>query len=204
MLIGCDLSLWNTGISPNLGDFQIHKITEGNNITDPRFIQWWTARQQFPDALNGIYHYMSTQDIHEQAQYFINACHDYDVDRVMVCLDFEGGASVLDTEGTNIIEFFNYIAVKGYTVQPVVYCDISVLERLMGGRYATEFSTSYSFWIADYGSRLLQPVYKFGGFNTVPVMRQFTSVPICDMDIFYGSISGFKDFMNATDLKGGE
>lgn len=193
MLCGVDLSVWNSDIPTSFGQFQIHKITEGATIVDERFEQWWTQRK-IGNNLNGVYHFMTSENADQQFQFFKDALITYDAFNNMIIADWEDTVSDYDADGDILREWCEAV-INDIGAQPVIYCDMYNATRLTAGINDEYFMNNVSWWIADYDSKL--PLNRYGFNQSItPVLRQFTSSPICDMDIFFGSEGGFREFMS--------
>lgn len=188
MLMGVDLSVWNKDIPFTFGQFQIHKITENDDIIDMRFAQWWDNRKN-GDMLNGIYHFVGMSNPRLQAEHLLNVMKAYKVTDVIICFDFEGEAYASDENGVRLKGIIETLQ-ESISFQSVVYADISTLETLAITGYNAEwYNENVSWWIADWSTQNVEVSY-YG--RITPVIRQFTSHPICDCDAFFGSEGGFK------------
>jgi len=189
MLIGPDYSHWNVDADYGLGDFQIHKLTQGLSYLDPTAEQWFDRRTY---GLNGVYHFMTTDNIHLQAEHFTDKLRKLDMlERVMPIVDYEGDIAFKDKDGSILKQLINEISMI-IDWQPVIYMDKTNANKLMSGNHSNWFRNMCSLWLADYSTKGIEiKPYK----QWIPVLRQFTNKPLCDLNIFYGNENGWKSFL---------
>lgn len=197
LLIGVDLSQFNSVYPLEGGDFQIHRMTYGCNFVDMSFESWWLNATTEVRCC-GVYHVVDDSPPVLQAQFIRDTMVEYKVDNVIICYDWE-----LDTNEDSQGDSLRGVITATRSLiqhQPVIYSDIYNYNRLMQGSNSEWFKAYISWWLADYETPTpyLPTVYD-------PLLRQYTDRPFWDMNLFYGTVDGWNSLSRYTKiLKEGE
>ena len=97
MLLGHDISKWNSGIDVNTGDFTMMKVTEGVTYVDPKCAEY--VRQLNDEQLIGCYHFLRADNEKKgntpakEAQNFINQVNKLGLlYKAVLVVDYEAGS----------------------------------------------------------------------------------------------------------------
>lgn len=177
MLLGHDISKWNSGIDVNTGDFTMMKVTEGVTYVDPKCEDY--VRQSNDEQLLGCYHFLRADNEKtgntpaKEAQNFIKQINKLGLlYRAVLVVDYEAGSIGHEAY---LLDFLNCVY-SATGVRPLVYCSGSVTNNLKKVAAA-----GYKLWVAHYG--VVKPtIYNWSKWT----MWQFTSKP-WDVDLFDGN-----------------
>ena len=186
MLLGHDISKWNSGIDVNTGDFTMMKVTEGVTYTDPKCAEY--VRQSNDEQLLGCYHFLRADNEKKgntpakEAKNFINQVSKLGLlYKAVLVVDYEAGSIGHEDY---LLNFLNCVY-NATGIRPLVYCSGSVTNSLKKVAAA-----GYKLWVAHYG--VAKPtVYNW----TKWTMWQFTSKP-WDVDLFDGTRSDWYRLAN--------
>lgn len=194
-LIGPDFHWARDDIAYDLGQFQIHKLTEGSTFTDKKVKVWFDSRNKL-NNLNGVYHFLrASSGEKEQITHFYSQYMSMGMaGKAIPILDYESDFAAKDSNGSMLklaIESMSDLC----SWQPIVYCNKSEATKLSGGTNGNFFKEKVCLWLADYKTYGDDPV-TINGWTCM--MRQFGSSPICDLNIFFGSVDSWKAFQKLT------
>lgn len=174
MLIGRDMSHWNSDCDVNAGEFTIVKLTEGQNYTDPKAKQLLASSTA--EQLLGVYHYLraDVKGNHpfKEAENFVNRILETGMlYKAVLVVDYEGKS--LGHEDY-LLQFMQGVEIMT-GVKPLVYTSASETRKLK-----KICDAGYKLWVAHYNVGSPR-IYNW----KYPSIWQFTSTPF-DVNIFYG------------------
>lgn len=157
-------------------DAYIFKATEGTYFVDKNcdsFVQQAIkAKKPY-----GVYHFMSTENWQNQADFFLKNISGY-VKKGLLVLDYEAKALKL---GTGVLKQMLDYVYKKTGVRPLVYTSVSVTKS----QDFSAIAKDYGLWVADYSA----PLDSVGGWSNV-TMWQYTDKPY-DKNYFYGDVKAW-------------
>lgn len=202
MIKGIDISKWQGDInfgdvkSKNNIDFVVIKATEGNGLTDPKFLKnQLNARNS--GLLCGYYHY-ARPDLNNtpeaEADYFLSALGELE----------NGEFLALDYECTNQKQsdiswckrFLDRVLAKT-SVRPFVYLNQSQIKNF---DWSEVVGGSYALWVASYTYDPNKNDFNIGEFPSA-AMQQFSNKESIqgisgnvDGDVFFGNLDTLKKY----------
>jgi lysozyme len=141
---------WQQLASGKLGEYSVQfvfmKSTEGADLRDPHFIQYWKASSE-AGFIRGAYHYFKPKtDPEQQARFFIKNTPLEEGDLPPV-LDFEEDGRLPETElRKNLLKWLDLVE-RHYGVKPILYCNAGFYKKYISGKI-----DGYTVWIAHYKS----------------------------------------------------
>lgn len=139
---------WQKLASSKLGEhpveFVFMKSTEGSDLRDPHFKQYWKASME-AGFIRGAYHYFKPRtDPVKQARFFIKNTPLEEGDLPPV-LDFEEDGHLPEAElRKNLMTWLDLVE-KHYGVKPILYCNAGFFKKYISGKI-----DGYIVWVAHY------------------------------------------------------
>ncbi|MCF0196216.1 MAG: glycoside hydrolase family 25 protein [Bacteroidaceae bacterium] len=183
------IKLRNASIKDAPIRFVFIKATEGENLIDPKFKEYFAyAKENY--FITGAYHYYKADaDPLVQAQLFINNVHLTEGDLPPV-LDIEKRGRLSDEEFKNNLLSWLRTVERHYGVKPIIYTGLKFKSEYLS---SPEFQP-YPFWIAHYYVEKLQydgpwVFWQHTDCGKVDGIKGFV-----DLNIFNGSLSELMKF----------
>lgn len=194
-MIGCDTSHHNKFWIKEMDcwDFQIHKITEGCNFTDPDAETWSKVTK---NKLRGVYHFVKPAcSIEAECDRILTTMEELElIGNTVLILDYEYAGCDSQNHIDRLAQLIKLIQIRLASTyrkswQPIIYANKTTARAIANsplnssGRW---IAANSCLWLACYQEHDCRK--SSCHVSWAPIMRQFsTAGGTLDLDIFYGS-----------------
>lgn len=196
---------------PGLLDFGIIKATEGTTYKDPEFENFYPGISKL--TAQGAYHYLrSGMSSATQANWFLNTIAGKKFH--ILVIDFESNGNVMDDAFVNILfDVLSRVSMGRPEAKTILYTNPNYYNTIIYPAalriWGRDVFADWDLWIAQYpwvvnvdGEPVMpknRADWKLWQFSNAGVAAEHGTKYAVDRNVFNGSVSAFKTWLNITD-----